>query len=96
MFNGICYVCKPVYTGSRNEVSNGTVWRTRTVARFVVQQLLAEMDFIRSLAHPDEIVALLRFRFGGGRETITPSLQEVRPLARVDLAEKSSTKIKEP
>ncbi|XP_065843064.1 squalene synthase-like [Oscarella lobularis] len=34
------------------------------------------MDFIRSLAHPDEIVALLRFRFGGGRETITPSLQE--------------------
>eukprot|EP00118_Oscarella_pearsei_P025097 m.307505 g.307505 ORF g.307505 m.307505 type:complete len:420 (+) comp42363_c0_seq1:159-1418(+) len=34
------------------------------------------MDFVRSLSHPDEFLALLRFRFGGGRESVIPVSEE--------------------
>ena len=38
------------------------------------------MDLVKSLAHPGELWALLRFKFGGGKELVMPSASQVRPL----------------
>lgn len=38
------------------------------------------MDVLRSLAHPSELWALLRFKFGGGKEIVMPTLDYVSEL----------------
>lgn len=35
------------------------------------------MDLLQSFAHPSEIWALFRFKFGGGKETVMPTLHHV-------------------
>ena len=35
------------------------------------------MDVVRSFAHPSELWALVKFKFGGGREMVMPKLDFV-------------------
>lgn len=37
----------------------------------------SDMEFICSMRHPDELLALLKFRYGGGREAVMPHYQMV-------------------
>ena len=38
------------------------------------------MDLLKSVAHPSELWALLKFRLGGGKEAVMPHLDYVRKL----------------
>ncbi len=35
------------------------------------------MELLKSAAHPTEVWALLKFKFGGGKDVVTPSIQQV-------------------